>query len=101
MNKHIITSRLKRASTQENMPCYVHATWKYLAAVMGIIRIKNPEVWVQGSATRVHKLHNLEANKVTNIQGNFKCCQYCLQQTLSSRKLKNIKRMNKNTVITN
>lgn len=101
MNKHIITSRLKRASTQENMPCYVHATWKYLAVVMGIIRIKTSEVWVQGSAIRVHKLHNLEAKKVTKIQGNFKCCQYFLQQTLISRKLKNIKRMNKNTVITN
>ena len=56
MNKHIITSRLKRASTQENMPYYVHATWKYLAAVMGIIRIKTPEVWAHGSTVRVHKL---------------------------------------------
>ena len=62
---------------------------------------KTLEVWVQGSAVRVQKLHNLEAKKVTKIQGNFKCCQYFLQQTLISRKLKNIKRMNKNTIITN
>ena len=101
MNKHVITSILKRASTQENIVCYVHATWKYLAVVMGIIRIKTHEVWVQGLAVRVHKLHNLEEKKVTKIQGNFKCCQYFLQQTLISRKLKNIKRMNKNTIITN
>ena len=101
MEKHVITSRLKRYSIQENMPWYVHATWKYLAVVMGIIRIKTPEVWVQGSIARVHKIHNLEEKKLTKIQGNFKCCQYFLQQTLISRKLKNIKRMNKNTVITN